>query len=130
VLGVSPLAYAGSITFLNSLRGIDSEATGLFAHNAYDCLNIIALAAQAAGSDRPADIAAQIPAVTSTGTRCNSFPECITSLTAGRNINYDGPGGNLSIDASGEMVSAVFERFTFDENGRDVATGQIRVGDG
>ena len=44
----------------------------------------------------------------------------IEVLAGGRNINYDGPGGTLAINASGEMISAVFERFTFDDNGRDV----------
>ena len=75
-------------------------------------------------------MAAEIPAVTATGTRCTAFADCATALAGGRNINYDGPGGTLAINASGEMTSAVFERFTFDDNGRDVGTGQVRVGEG
>ena len=48
--GVSPIAYPTSESFMESLRGVNPSATGLFAHNAYDCLNVIALAAQAAES--------------------------------------------------------------------------------
>jgi len=130
VVGASPLAYANSTTFQQSLLEIDPDATGLFAHNAYDCLAIIALAAQAAGSSMPAAMAAEIPAATTSGTRCFTFSECAAALAESRNINYDGPGGNLAINLSGEMTSAVFDRFRFDENGRDVTTGSLRIGDG
>ena len=130
VVGASPLAHANSVSFLEALTEEDPDSTGLFAHNAYDCLAIIALAAQAAGSGVPAEMALEIPAATSSGTRCFTYAECSTALAEGRNINYDGPGGNLAINPSGEMTSAVFERFTFDENSRDVSTGTLRIGDG
>lgn len=130
VVGASPLAYATSTSFHDSLREVDADATGLFAHNAYDCLAIIALAALAADSSDPATMAAVIPAVTASGSRCFTYTECAAALAESRNINYDGPGATLAINPSGEMTSAVFERFTFDENGRDVATGLLRLGDG
>ncbi|CAB4364382.1 unannotated protein [freshwater metagenome] len=130
ITGVSPIAYATSAAFTTGLKSIDPEATGLFAHNAYDCLNIIALAAASAGSLRPSAIAAEIPGLTTGGTRCSSFPTCQVSLAERRNINYDGPGGNLAIDASGEMTSATFDKFTFDKNSRDVSIGLLRLGDG
>lgn len=130
VVGASPLAYASSTSFQQSLRELDPDATGLFAHNAYDCLAIIALAAQAADSSDPITMAAEIPAITTSGSRCFTYSECATGLAESRNINYDGPGGNLAINLSGEMTSAVFERFTFDENGRDIAAGTLRIGDG
>ncbi len=130
VLGVSPQAYSSSTAFAEALKAVDPEATGLFAQNAYDCLNIIALAAVAAGTIRPTDIAAQVTAITSRGTTCNDFPTCAAELAAARNINYDGPSGNLAISSSGDRTSAVFERFTFDESGRDVADGLLRIGDG
>ena len=43
------------------------DPPGLFAANAYDCVNLIALAAVAAGSDAAVDIAGQIPLVSSSG---------------------------------------------------------------
>jgi branched-chain amino acid transport system substrate-binding protein len=130
VVGVSPLAYAHSAGFTAALAAVDATSTGLYAHNAYDCLNIIALAALASGSSQPADIAGSISAVTNSGTECTMFDDCNAALSEDRNINYNGPTGNLEIDDNGNVVAADFERFTFDESGRDVADGEISVGDG
>ena len=129
VFGVSPQAYSTSSTFTDELRSIDPDTTGLFAQNAYDCLTIIALAATAADAVRPAEIAAQVPTITARGSACNSFPTCAEGLANGRNINYDGPSGGLAISAGGDMTSAVFDRFTFDEGGRDVSDGLVRIGE-
>ncbi|MEQ1874818.1 MAG: ABC transporter substrate-binding protein [Ilumatobacteraceae bacterium] len=127
--GVSPLAYPTSESFMESLRGINPTATGLFAHNAYDCLNVIALAAQAAGSDNPGAIVRQVPIVTDQGTPCNSFAACADALAAGRFFDYSGPGRDLIIGTNGEVLTATFERFTFDVDGRDIANGFVTVSD-
>ena len=127
--GVSPLAYPSSDAFMESLRGINPTATGLFAHNAYDCMNAIALAARAAESDNPADMARQIPMVTDQGTPCGSFTTCAEAIASGRLIDYSGPGRDLTIGNDGEVVTAVFERFTFDAEGRDIGSGFVTVGD-
>jgi branched-chain amino acid transport system substrate-binding protein len=128
VTGVAPVANADSAAFTQSLLGVNPAATGLYAHNAYDCLTIIALAAQAAGTDQPNDMASAVMAVTSSGSGCATFALCSAALADGRNINYNGPSGNLAIDTNGNVVSANFERFTFDSSGRDVADGIIAVG--
>ena len=52
------------------------------------------------------------------------------ALAEGSNINYDGPSGTMAIDLGGNMSRAEFERFEFDDNGRDVAVGSIVVGTG
>lgn len=128
VFGASPMARPTS-AFLAELRSVDPDATGLFAQNAYDCLTIVLLAALTTASTDPATMAAAIPEVTNSGTTCADFSSCRTALAEGRNIDYEGPAGALSIDAGGEMVSAVFERFGFDETGRDIALGLLRIGD-
>lgn len=130
VSGVSPLAYANSPTFTQALLSVNPNATGLYAHNAYDCLTVIALAAHAAGSNQPADIAGEINSVTSSGSDCAMFQECNALLSDGRNINYNGPSGNLSIDANGNVVAANFEKFKFESNGRDVSDGIVAIGVG
>lgn len=128
VEGVSPLAYPTAESFMESLRGINPNATGLFAQNVYDCLNAIALAALSADSDQPAAIARQIPIATDQGTPCSSFATCAQALTEGRQIDYSGPGRELTIGSDGEVVTAFFERFTFDADGRDIAAGLVTVG--
>jgi len=82
VSGVSPVAYAGSPAFTQALLTVNPDATGLYAHNAYDCLTIIALAAHAARSNQPTDIAGAVTSVTSSGSGCAMFSDCIELLTA------------------------------------------------
>jgi len=126
--GVSPLAYPTAESFIESLRDINPAATGLFAQNGYDCLNAIAIAALTADSDQPAAIARQIPIVTDHGTPCNNFAACAESFAAGRQIDYSGPGRDLTIGPDGEVLTAFFERFTFDADGRDISAGVVTVG--
>ena len=128
ISGVSPLAYPRSSEFLAELRGSDAEATGLFAVNAYDCVNLIALAAEAAESDNPFTIAASVPGVSEGGQTCRNFGTCLGSLSQGRNVDYDGPDGVIALGAEGTAVSATFERFGFNLNGRDVTSGFLVVG--
>lgn len=128
ITGVSPLAYPRSDEFLTDLRGANAEATGLFAVNAYDCVNLIALAAQAAESDNPFTIAASVPGVSEGGLTCRDFAACLEVLRQGRNPDYDGPDGNIALGVEGMAVTATFERFGFDLNGRDVTSGYLVVG--
>ena len=128
ITGVSPLAYPRSDEFLADLRASNPEATGLFAVNAYDCVNLIALAAQAADSDNPFTVAASVPAVSEGGQTCRDFITCMTVMEQGRNVDYDGPDGVIALDIEGAPSSATFERFGFDANGRDVTSGYLVVG--
>lgn len=128
VQGVAPLTTADDAGFLTRLRGVDDSVSGLFAHDAYDCVNLIALAATSVDSIDPGDISAAVPAVSEGGTSCASFPDCTAELEAGRNIDYDGPSGNLAIGLDGDPDLATFERFGFDDNGRDITLGRFTVG--
>ena len=127
VWGISPIAYSTDTQFLAQL-GAAPDNSSPYAANAFDCVNLIALAALAAGSTQPTVIAANIPAVSDSGTPCMSFADCRRGLEAGSNINYDGPGfGPLTIGSDGELATAVFELFGFDETGRDVRIGTVPV---
>ncbi|MEI8238523.1 MAG: ABC transporter substrate-binding protein [Actinomycetota bacterium] len=130
VEGVSPVAYSHDTDFVRLLHNLDPTATGLYAMNAYDCVNIIALAAVATGSSSARLLVPAIPSVTSNGTTCVRFSECAVELAADHNIDYNGPGGSLSIDSSGAVSSAVFDIFGFNEAGRDLNTGTITIGAG
>jgi branched-chain amino acid transport system substrate-binding protein len=118
ITGVSPLAYSTNTQFLQDL-GATPDNPSPYAANAFDCVNLIALAARAGGSAIPAEIAAQIPAVSASGSPCMTFAECRDDLVLENNINYDGPGGRLTIGADGDLTEADFEVFGFDETGRD-----------
>lgn len=109
ILGVSPVAT----------NGLVGEPIGAFATNAYDCVNLIALASAQAGSDDPEAIAALISGISAGGVSCRQYAECLELVADGRNLDYDGPGGRVEIGPDGDPVSYRFERWRFDEQGID-----------
>lgn len=127
VLGISPLARADNQAFEAGLIRVSPASNQVFAHNGYDCMNVIALAAAAADSVIAADVAGAIFGVSNRGTSCRSFPECIDLLAADRNIDYDGPSGEMSVGPNGDLGTAVFEQFGF-VDGRDVTERTFVVG--
>jgi branched-chain amino acid transport system substrate-binding protein len=126
VTGISPIAYSTDQDFLTQL-GAGPSNPSPYAANAFDCVNLIALGAVAADSTQPAMIAAQIPAVSESGTPCMSYNDCALGIKSGSNINYDGPGGPLAIGSNGDVSTALFELFGFDKTGRDEHEGWISV---
>lgn len=129
IIGVSPVTYPGDDFLLALHERVDPDTDGPFAENAYDCAVAMSLAAEAAGGTTPREIAAMLANVTTSGTQCSTYAECLDDLQAGRNIDYDGPGSSFGLGLDGELTNAYFDRFTFDVSGRDVNAGFIAVGD-
>jgi hypothetical protein len=75
---------------------------------AYDAVTVLALAAEAAGSDRSDRVARQINGITRDGTVCRSYGECRLLLEAGEDIDYDGQSGPLTFARPGEPTVAQF----------------------
>ncbi len=94
------------------------DPPGPFAAQAFDCVNLIALAAYSVDSDDPAVFASQIPALTVGGRVCTTFASCIELLDQGLDINYNGPDGITELLVAGEPSRARFDIFSFDETGR------------
>jgi branched-chain amino acid transport system substrate-binding protein len=128
VIGVSPMATTDDVAFTAALTRLLPESPAWFAKNAYDCVNLLALAALAGGSVKPDDVAGQIRAVATSGSRCTNFASCSTLLASDRNVDYDGPGGALDIGADGDPVRARFEVFDTDPTGIDRTIRVIVVG--
>ena len=126
ITGVSPVAYSADPEFLFEL-GASPDNPSPYAANAFDCVNLIALAALQARSTQPSAIAAMIPGVSDSGSPCMSFSECKSDMEAGNNINYDGPSGTLTVDNKGELGSAMFQFFGFDAAGKDFIKSAVRV---
>jgi branched-chain amino acid transport system substrate-binding protein len=75
---------------------------------------ITALAAEAAGSVAPADIAAQIPLVTAIrNTACTTYAECRDLLKAGEAISYRGPSGARALLPNGDPSVAAMVIWQF-----------------
>jgi branched-chain amino acid transport system substrate-binding protein len=115
--GVSPMARPQ----------FDDEPPGPFATNAYDCVNLIALAAYQAEQDDPEEIASRIFETSARGQSCRNFEVCVQLVDDLRNIDYDGPGGILQIGSDRDPEQARFDVFTFDESGVDVSTAPFLV---
>lgn len=125
--GVSPRATVAPSDFSATYSQAHPDERELFASHAADCVNVLALAARSAGSTTAADIVRQLEDVTSGGTRCSSFGACAALQDDGRNIDYDGPSGQLRLDADGDPVRGVFEVFRYDRTGRDIADSLLVV---
>ena len=69
---------------------------------------ITALAAEVAGSDDPAQVAANINGVTRDGTECTTFEECKQLVADGEDIDYNGPSGPQEFSQPGEPTAATF----------------------
>ncbi len=123
IVGLAPQADSGDID-------APFDPPGLFAANAYDCANLIALAALRADSDASRDIARQIAQVSVSGSACETFAECAETFQSELQIDYSGPTGVADLLVrTGDPSRAPFDRFTFDESGRDVLQSTVIVGD-
>ena len=65
--------------------------------------------------------------MSSGGSSCRIYPVCIALYDAGRNIDYDGPSGEMSVGPTGDLETAVFEKFEFID-GRDTTVRTFVVG--
>lgn len=116
-------------TLRDGIQGLSPRAEGdslpgAFATNAYDCVNLIALAASQVRSNDARIMAEQLPALSGGGGPCQTFDECRASLEDGRNIDYEGPGGQVEIGADGDPERARFTPFRFTAEGIDESAAQ------
>ena len=125
--GVSPQSRISNEALRERFMSAYPDSRGLFAMYAYDCVNLIALAANASNSTRPTTMAQRVPSVSDVGTPCITFEACDMGLRAERNINYDGPSGVLQMGVDGDPTRGVFDVFVFDESGADVLESTIVV---
>lgn len=95
----------------------DSDTTTTYAAQVYDCVHVIALAAEAAESTNPADFVSELINVTTGGTECSSFAECRDLLADGEDINYQGVSGPVDFSDAGEPAIADIEIWEFSGGG-------------
>ncbi|MFM8531824.1 MAG: hypothetical protein ACKOD2_19535, partial [Ilumatobacteraceae bacterium] len=96
---------------------IPSDATGTkisgppLATATVDCIDLLALAAQSAGSDDPGVFMPLVIPASKGGSACADFATCRDLLEAGLNVDYNGPSAVLSLDPNGDPLLAVFVTF-------------------
>ena len=118
IKGTAPTAAPSGVThpFIDAFKktGIDT----IFSSYYYDCTILIALAAQAAGSDDPAKIKDKMLEVSSGGTKCQTFKACSDLIKAGTDINYDGASGPVDLTDSHEPNAGVYDVWHYDAKGK------------
>lgn len=117
VVGVRPEPEPeGPEAFVERLKAEQAVADVDFAARAFECVNLVALGAVAAGSDDPNQIKTEIVPLTRGGEACGSFEACIAPLLDGDDIDYEGVL-DLELNAEGEVREAPFQVFRFDAQG-------------
>jgi branched-chain amino acid transport system substrate-binding protein len=127
IKGVSPLAHPADESFEEAMAMASPGARTAYAAYAYDCVNLLALAAQAARSDDAEQIQPEITAVSSGGSSCRRFGPCAELLAEGRSIDLDGASGDLDLQDDGDVGVAYYDVFEYDEQGIDVSTEVVTV---
>jgi branched-chain amino acid transport system substrate-binding protein len=119
--GIRGTLPAAEITgdFQERLLAVDPELIDFsYGPETYDAVIIVALAAAIAGTDNPAEVAAQINGVTRDGEVCETFADCLALIDAGTDIDYDGPSGPQTFGPEGEPTEASFKILTYDSENR------------
>lgn len=81
----------------------------------FDAVVLIALAAAAGGSSDPADIAANLQAVSKGGTKYTfeQLPEALKAAAAGEDIDYEGASGPIDWDDKGDPSAATYGTWVY-----------------
>jgi branched-chain amino acid transport system substrate-binding protein len=119
ISGVSPYAEPRAAGFRSAFTAAWPTISISYAAYAYDCTNLVALAAQASGTDDPEAVRGALTGVSEGGSPCSSFPECAVALSEGQNIDLDGASGDVDLQDDGDVVDAWYDVFQFDDGGQD-----------
>lgn len=115
--GVNPAATSNE-DFLNKLRAeVKDLSATQYTGETYDCVTLVALAAEQAGSNDPEDIADNMQSVSEGGTKCSSYAECKKLLDDDEDIDYDGVSGPIELDDAGDPTKATYDEWEFQADG-------------
>jgi branched-chain amino acid transport system substrate-binding protein len=130
VKGTAPAAAPSGVTSPFLAKFAATKIDTIFSSYYYDCTILIALAAQAAGSDDPAKIKDKMIEVSSGGTKCQTFKACSDLLKAGTDIDYQGASGPVDLTNAHEPGNGVYDVWAYDATGSPANvpnTPQIRI---
>lgn len=97
-------------------KGLDEFS---YAAESFDAVNLLALAALAANSTDPADIAGKLQEVsggTGEGEKCSTFADCAAIIADGGTVDYDGISGPITFDEVGDPQDATIGVYQYGEN--------------
>ncbi|HEX2027048.1 MAG TPA: ABC transporter substrate-binding protein [Nitriliruptorales bacterium] len=119
VKGTAPSSQ-GSEAFKQAFNEFAPEGTPqIFSAHAYDCVNIIALAAEKAGTDDPNLFRLEIVPITKDGDKCKDYASCKSLVDEGADVDYEGAAGPLDFVKSGEPAAGTYEVWVFNAAAED-----------
>jgi ABC-type branched-subunit amino acid transport system substrate-binding protein len=117
--GTTPLTDL-SADFKSRLDALNPDLGGTYnyAGESYDAVTLVALAAQAAGTNDATVFAPYINGLTTGGDTCTDYASCAEILASGGDVDYDGASGPLSFADPGEPAVASFGLLQFGEDNK------------
>lgn len=112
----SPSDTPQAEAFDERYKAAGGDDRGALDSNAFDAAVLCFLAATAAGSADPEQIAAQLPEVAGGPGRKVTFLEladAVTALRAGEEIDYEGVSGPIDFDEHGDPTTQLFDFYTY-----------------
>jgi ABC-type branched-subunit amino acid transport system substrate-binding protein len=111
--GTLPGAETGE-EFRKRLLEVDPSLNDFsYAPESYDAAILMALAAEAAGSDSGEAVASELVNVSKGGTKCTEFAACKELIAAGTDIDYDGQSGPVEFSDAGDPTEATIGIFQY-----------------
>jgi branched-chain amino acid transport system substrate-binding protein len=117
----------GEATFGDRLEAFAPGTPTIFSAHKYDCLMVMVLASQIAGTDDASVWVDEMNGVTQGGTKCSLYEECSALIAEGTDIDYDGASGPLEFIEVGEPGAGVYDVFQYDAAGEPVTESQAEV---
>ncbi len=115
------------LTGVAPLATTNDEPSAFTAHTV-DCVTLIALAADRAGTDDPSEFKRWVASLSSGGRQCTSFEACIALIEDGLQIDYNGQSGSIELSTiTGDPTRATFVSFGFDADGSEIDTQRLEV---
>lgn len=106
--GTAPSSQ-GSEAFSEAFNEFAPDTQSIFSAHAYDCTNLIAMAAEQAGTDDPTEFNTNIVDLTKDGEQCTDYESCKTVIDEDGNPDYQGATGDLNFTPPGEPGAGTYE---------------------
>jgi branched-chain amino acid transport system substrate-binding protein len=124
--GTAPSAQ-GSQAFSDAFAEFAPGVATIFSAHAYDCVIVMALAAESVDSTDSAEIAGAMVGITQGGTKCDTYASCKALLDDDEDIDYDGASGPGEWVSQGEPAAGTYDVWEF-RDGEVVTLDIVEVG--
>jgi branched-chain amino acid transport system substrate-binding protein len=110
--GMKFIGVAGSDEFNTRISDI-TDGNVNFAAQSYDCVVLLALAAEIAGGTDGDAMMEAIAGLTHEGVECSSYAECVALIDVGEDIDYVGVSGPINLTPNGDPTTGSYAVFQF-----------------